>query len=74
MNLKLYDYVYNAGLGDCYVIAKNNDKYLFFVPNCGEHFVITDTIEKVDINDSVTFYYSQYAPDIETALKYLKEN
>ena len=46
MKLKLYEKVINPGLGECYLIKQKEEKYLFFVPNNFEKYVITRVRKK----------------------------
>lgn len=71
MKLSLYEYVYNPGLGDCFLLKKSKDKYLFFVPNNYEKFIITNQITGDTTNCS--FNGNEYVSDLEEALKRFNE-
>lgn len=71
MKLKIYDYVWNTGLGDCYLLKQKEDKYLFFVPNNRQKFIITSQIS--GSTDNCVFSSNEYLSDLEEALKIFKE-
>lgn len=70
--IKLYESVYNNGLGKSHLLkfkeGKNYNVYLFYVENNGEPFVVCNALygEK----ESCSFGYNQYFSTIESALKY----
>lgn len=72
MKLKLYEKVINPGLGECYLIKQKEEKYLFFVPNNFENFVITRQL--LGRKDNCGFCVNEYISDLEEAIKRFKKD
>ncbi len=73
--IKLYDCVYNGGLGNSHLLKKKKDKYdydvmLFYVEGNNCHFVICDGV--YGDKDCCSFSRTQYYLTIEEALKAFK--
>ena len=72
MKLKLYEKVINPGLGECYLIKQKEGKYLFFVPNNFEKYVITRHV--LGRKDNCGFCGNEYISDLEEAIKKFKKD
>ena len=72
MKIKLYEKIVNPGLGDCYLIKCNDEKYLFFVPNNSEKFVITRQL--LGTKNNCGFYGNEYLSNLDDAIKKIKKD
>ncbi len=75
-DIKQYEKVYNGGLGMAHLLLKKEDKngtkYLFYVENNGEHYVICR--ELYGDKEECSFGYTTYGSDLEQTIKYFNEN
>ena len=75
-DINLYEKVYNTGLGMSHLLLKKEDKkgvkYLFYVENNGEHYVICR--ELYGDKDGCSFGYTKYGSDLEETIKFFNEN
>lgn len=73
-DIKLYEVVYNDGLGACHLLKKSkggcmehNNIYLFYSENNLQHFIVCE-----GVSVSGYLHYARYCSSIEEALKVFK--
>lgn len=74
--VKLYECVYNGGLGKSHLLKKKKDKYgydlfLFYVEENNYHFIMCDAI--YGTKECCSFSRTQYYSSIDNALKAYNE-
>lgn len=73
-DVKLYEIVYNDGLGTCYLLQKKNggcmelnNVYLFYSVEYPQHFIVCE-----GVSTSGYFHYARYCSSLESAIKVFK--